>query len=70
MQTCLEIVQEINAYLSDYILVVLLVGTGLFFTVRTRFVQVRCLGSGLKNTFGGLTRGKNGSGGGLTRFRR
>lgn len=68
MQTCLEIVQEINAYLSDYILVVLLVGTGLFFTVRTRFVQVRCLGSGLKNTFGGLTRGKNGSDGGLSSF--
>ena len=33
MQTILSIVQKINFYLSDYILVLLLVGTGIFFTV-------------------------------------
>ena len=32
METLLHIVQTINFYLSDYILVVLLVGTGVFFS--------------------------------------
>ena len=38
----LQLVQTINSYLSDYILIVLLVGTGLFFSVKTRFVQACC----------------------------
>jgi len=42
-------------YLSDYILIILLIGAGLFFTVKTRFVQVRCFGEGLKQVFGGLS---------------
>lgn len=42
----LSIVQKINMYLSDYILIVLLVGTGIFFSVKTRFVQVRCFKEG------------------------
>lgn len=50
----LPIVQNINAYLSDYILIFLLVGTGLFFTVKTCFVQVRCFGEGIKRVFGGI----------------
>ena len=41
----------INSYLSDYVLITLLVVTGLFFTIRTRFVQVRCLGVGFKDAF-------------------
>ena len=41
MDALLKIVQTVNAYLSDYILIILLVGTGLYFTIRTRFVQVR-----------------------------
>ena len=41
MQAVLSIVQKINFYLSDYILVILLVGTGIFFSIKTRFVQVR-----------------------------
>lgn len=44
----LPIVQTINSYLSDYILIVLLIGTGLFYSIRTRFVQVRCFGEGMK----------------------
>ncbi len=51
----LEIVQTINKYLSDYILVFLLVGVGLWFTIRTKFVQIRCFGEGMKRTFGGFT---------------
>lgn len=52
MNTFLSIIQMINHYLSDYVLVILLAGSGLFFTMRTRFVQVRCLGMGIKKAFG------------------
>lgn len=55
MQTLLGIVQTINSYLSDYILVILLVGTGVFFTIKTRFVQVRCFGEGFRKVFGKFT---------------
>ncbi len=59
MDTLLKIVQTINLYLSDYILIILLIGTGIFFTIRTRFVQVRCFGEGMKKVFGGFSfRGK------------
>ena len=59
MDTVLTIVQTINSYLSDYILIILLIGTGLFFTIRTRFVQVRCFGEGMRKVFGNFTlRGK------------
>lgn len=54
MDELLLIVQTINSYLSNYVLIVLLIGTGLFFTIRTRFVQVRCFGEGLKRLFGGF----------------
>ena len=52
MDTLQNIVSLVNEYLSDYVLIILLVGAGLFFTIRTRFVQIRCFGEGLKNTFG------------------
>lgn len=55
MDTLLQIVKTINAYLSDYILIILLIGCGLFFTIKTRFVQVRCFGEGMKATFGGFS---------------
>ena len=44
MDALLKVVQTINFYLSDYILIFLLVGVGLFFSIRTRFVQIRCFG--------------------------
>ena len=50
--TMLSIVSEVNSVLSDYILIILLVGVGLFYTIRTKFVQVRCFGEGMKNVFG------------------
>ena len=51
--TLLPIVQKINGYLADYVLIVLLVGAGLWFTVKTGFVQ-RYLGQGLTSIFGNL----------------
>ena len=50
--TLLPVVQKVNMYLSDYILIILLVGTGLFFSFKTKFVQVRCLGEGMQRMFG------------------
>ena len=41
MDTLLKTVQTINMYLSDYVLIILLLGAELYFTIRTRFVQVR-----------------------------
>ncbi len=55
METLLHIVQTINAYLSDYVLIILLIGIGLFYTIRTRFVQVRCFGEGWKKMFGNFS---------------
>lgn len=58
----LPAVEQINSYLSDYVLFFLLAGVGIYFTLRTRFVQVRCLGEGMKLVFGGLSfRKKSGS---------
>lgn len=51
----LSIVQKINMYLSDYILIVLLIGTGLFFSIKTKFVQVRCFKEGWHRTFGSFS---------------
>ena len=53
--TLLPIVQTINAYLSDYILVFLLIAVGLWFSIKTRFVQVRCFGEGMRKVFGSLS---------------
>ena len=49
------IVCKINEYLSNYILVFLLVGVGLWYSIKTRFVQVRCFGEGMRKVFGNLT---------------
>ena len=68
MDIITKIVQTINNYLSDYILIFLLVGTGLFYTIRTRFVQVRCFGEGMKRVFGGMFSKKDGAKGGLSSF--
>ena len=43
-----EIVGTLSNWLYGYILIILLIGAGIFFTVRTRFVQFRCLKEGIK----------------------
>ena len=64
----LPIVQKVNAYLSDYILIILLVGAGLLFTFATKFVQVRCFGEGMKKVFGNLSLKGGKSESGLSSF--
>ena len=63
----LSIVQTINAYLSDYVLVFLLVAVGLWYTIKTGFVQ-RYLGHGLKLIFGNLSLKGGSYGGGMSSF--
>lgn len=51
----LPIVNTINTYLSDYILFFLLIAVGLWYSIKTRFVQVRCFGEGMRKVFGNLS---------------
>ena len=51
----LDVVVKINTYLSNYILVFLLIAVGLWYSIKTRFVQVRCFGEGMKKVFGNLS---------------
>ena len=48
-------VVEMNNYLSSYILVFLLVAVGLWYTVKTRCVQIRYFTAGMKKVFGNLS---------------
>lgn len=64
----LEIVSTINGYLTDYVLIVLLVGIGLFYTIRTRFVQVRCFPEAMKRAFGGINLKGGKQRGGISAF--
>ncbi len=50
----LTVVQTINAYLSDYVLVILLIAVGLWYSVKTRFVQIRCFKEGIRSVFGNI----------------
>lgn len=36
-----QMIADLNTFLYSYILIILLVGTGIYFTVRTKFVQIR-----------------------------
>lgn len=51
----LPIVQTINSYLSDYVLFFMLIAVGLWYSFKTRFVQVRCFKEGLDHLFGNMT---------------
>ena len=63
----LNIVANINTYLWNYILVFILIGMGLFFTIKTKFVQIRCFGEGCRNVFGGMS-GKDKNKNGISSF--
>ncbi len=67
-ETILSIVAKANAYLSDYILIILLLGAGLFFSIKTKFVQVRCFGEGMKSVFGNIKLFGGKQEGGLSSF--
>ena len=68
MEYLLKVVSQINACLSDYVLVFLLVGAGIFFTIRTRFVQVRCFVEGWQRAFGKIRSKAQSSGNAFSPF--
>ena len=47
----LSLVQDINGILWNYVLIFLLCGTGIYYTFRLRFVQVRLFGAAFKKAF-------------------
>lgn len=62
------VVCRINEYLSNYILVFLLIGVGLWYTVRTGFVQLRFFGEGMRKVFGNLSLNGGKQSSGMTSF--
>ena len=68
MEFLQRIVDTINTYLSDYILIIMLLGVGIFYTVRTKFVQVRCFGEGMKRLFGNMSLNGKKEKGGMSSF--
>ena len=59
-----DAIDKFNGYVTDYVLIFLLVAIGLFYTIKTKAVQVRCFGEGCKNVFGNIKlKGGNKKGG-------
>ena len=62
-------IEQFSDVLWNSLLLFLLVGTGLYFTVRLRGVQVRRFGEGVHRVFGGFTlRGKKADADGMSSF--
>ena len=55
MEAFTALVTQASDYLWNWVLLVLLVGTGLYFTLRLRFVQVRRFVEGIRRLFGGFS---------------
>ncbi len=49
-----NIFSTLGSYLSNYILIVALLGGGIWFTVKLGFIQVKGFGEGMRRTFGGM----------------
>ena len=49
-----DIFSTLGSYLSNYILIVALLGGGIWFTVKLGFIQVKGFGEGMRRTFGGM----------------
>lgn len=55
MEQLAEIIKQVSDFVWNNLLLYLLVLTGILFSVRTRFVQVRQLGTGFKRMFGSFS---------------
>ena len=67
-EALLGIVTTINNYLSNYVLIILLLGMGIWFTIRTKGIQFRCFGEGWRRMFGNFSLRGGNQGGGMTSF--
>ena len=70
MEQVLELVKQANGFLWDFLLIVLLCGTGIYYTIRLNFIQVRKLGEGFRLVFGNMSLNgkKSGKSGEMTPF--
>ena len=55
MDVFTNLVAKGNSFLWSFLLIVLLCGTGIYYTIRLRFIQVRKFGEGWKLVFGHLS---------------
>ncbi|AWH89369.1 alanine/glycine:cation symporter family protein [Limnobaculum parvum] len=55
MEILEQLVDRVNSLLWDHILIFLLCGTGIYFTIRLGFIQIRHFGTGIKELFGGMS---------------
>ncbi len=67
-EALLNIVTTINSYLSNYVLIILLLGMGIWFSIRTKFIQFRCFGEGWRRLFGDFSLRGGNQGGAMTSF--
>ena len=68
MEMITSIVELVNKFLWDYALLILLLGTGIFYTFTLKFIQVRKFGVGMKKMFGGFSLHGKSSENGLSSF--
>lgn len=69
MEAVTEVVSTASDYLWNVILIILLCGTGIYFTIRLKFIQVRKFGEGFKLVFGNMSlKGEKGKNGEMTTF--
>ena len=69
MDQLAALVSTISDFVWNNLLLWLLVGTGIWFTIRTRFVQVRKFGEGFRRLFSGFSlRGKKAGKDGMSSF--
>ena len=70
MDSLTQVVSDINSILwGPWCLIPVLVGAGIFFTFKLRFVQIRQFGRALKHVFGGLSfNGEKAGNHGMTSF--
>lgn len=69
MDSLLNFITALNEMLWSTVLLFLLLGTGIFFTIRLKFVQIRKFGEGFKRVFGGLSlKGKKAGEDGMSSF--
>ena len=69
METLLSMVDSVNDVLWNVVLILLLCGTGIYYTIRLKFIQVRKFTEGFKLVFGSISlKGKKGSQGEMTTF--
>ena len=63
-----NVINWLNSVLWDFLLIVLLCGTGIFFTFKLKFIQVRKFGKGMKLLFGNFSLHGDSKGKGLSSF--